>query len=402
MAADVERLRVINIPGKDLGRSGNESIEVHPIDDKWLLTKERNWEEIDWALEGRLAGIQQSLAGFEGEPNQLAKSYGIDRPIAGNVARLIAYVEILNEYRMVEGSHKRVAEANRDLYEQEKSQAKRSQSKGRYQKTITELREKYDPEIERHSARAGEAVAIRNLFLRKMAMDVFSVRGNATNTGEPLVVQDLAGTLTGAKKVLAKSGGGQRVEYMVDSLSAYIEKTADNKLFARYAYRESPVVAMGLRDCQVLGEGLAMTAGERGQELQKLGHAYLDFLTHRASYLSTSRVSEDYPHLSLIYDLTMAALYGNNVPVLETVSNQIDRRYGPIVARRALDAEIGAASRNLKRALDEAQLEFAQITGLVEANSTSREIVNRCGQRVGFVSLNFFHLTRWLEDIRNT
>jgi len=346
-----ENLRFINIPGQDVGGGEGVRIEVTPADDQWLLSKDRKWDEVSSVLEGRLLGIQSQLTDFVGEPGPLARSYGLEKPVSGNMARLLAYTGMIDEYRLVEDSHKLAAEKEREAYESEKEQLKQhlKPSSGKYQKAIAGLQEKYEPELSSHSNSAREALGVRDLILRKAVVDIFSVSGNSTETGEPLIAQQFLKLFGEAETITERGSSGFKsrdpVEYFVDVLGKYLTSTNDVGLFVRYAYRNSPEIIRNLQDCTVLENVLEMAVGKSSTgediaEYTKLGKSCLDFLVHRASYLSSTGVKDTYPHLSLLYDLITTAGYGNSFRVLKGVNQVVDSRYVDLISSSVVRKEI--------------------------------------------------------------
>lgn len=356
MTSRIEQLRHIRIPAKDMGRGFDTIIEVTPRDDRWLLSKERTWEEIDRVLEGRLQGIQPQLTDFEGEPSSFAKNYGLERPAGGNMARFLAYAGMVDEYRLVEESSSRAAENIRQRYEEEKQglREKMKPSSGKYQASVWELRARCEPEIVVHSDKAKEAEDVKNLILRKAVMDVFSVENNATETGEPLAIQQFIKLISEAREAMAQSPTGFKerdpISYFGESLAGYLRTTRDTGLFSKYSYRYSPDIIRNLKDCEVLENVLGMAVGKSNTgdeipELQPLGDAFIKFLVNRASYLSSVRGGECH-YLPLMCDLITAAGYCNKTWVLEGISSVVDRNFNSLVASGKLDGEV---KQTLKR-----------------------------------------------------
>lgn len=198
------------------------------------------------------------------------------------------------------------------------------------------------------------------MILRKATLDIFSVTDNATEMGQPLIVQQFPDLLAEAQASFTRSDSIEAfkerkpVDYLVDSLSGYLSRTKDGSLFNRYSYRKSKELVVNVDDCQVLVSALKMTCeaptlglpASTTEQVTKLGNAYFEFLRERAASLTRSRVSERYPHLSLMYDLMSAGVIGSNTPGLPEVTGLVDRLYIPLVRTAPFLQEIRALADN--------------------------------------------------------
>lgn len=99
MDTEIDKLRYVVVPANETKGGKDLRVEVSPVTNSWLTSKERKWDEIDAVLEGRLQAIQKSFTEISGIPDQMARSYGVEKPVGDNLARLLAYAELLGSLK---------------------------------------------------------------------------------------------------------------------------------------------------------------------------------------------------------------------------------------------------------------------------------------------------------------
>ncbi len=124
-----EDLRWLVIPGKHLipfdpnapmKPRADIRIEIIPMTSEWLVAPERTWDEIDGYLEGRLNTLQDAFQNPESSPFKVARDYGMEKSVSGNMARFLAYVDLLDSYRVEHEAYSKNADVLRDQFEEEK------------------------------------------------------------------------------------------------------------------------------------------------------------------------------------------------------------------------------------------------------------------------------------------
>ncbi len=274
MPINIESLQILRLPTVGVDDEGFreekpviKEIPITPHTDSWLIAKERTWEEVDEALEGRLQGLQNCFCLTDGQPNSLEQKYGLERPASGNMSRFLAYVGLADEYRRVDESFEGKAKMERVIYEQDKDKVrKREKAKlikpKNARSQLEQLQRSAFPSIDLHSKRAVEAESVRNLIMRKAVMDFFSVENNTSPSGTPLIVQAFPKLLDEAKKRFNSATQEPEefharlpLDYFIDTLGDYLSTTTNPDLIHRFAYRKSPGIITKKEDCEVLDAG---------------------------------------------------------------------------------------------------------------------------------------------------
>lgn len=344
MAVDLEKYRrkygTVVIPDLFNRRKYDRKVEVVPVTDSWLVDSGRSWEEIDSILEGRLLMLQAAFQDPHRSVIRIAQSYGIERPASGNMARFLAYVELVDQYRLEHERFDARAEAGRAEYEERKHQIKNGPGGrgGKENKIINLWRTQYHPNIQEWVRRTGVARAAQNLILRKAVIDFFSA-----NSEYPEVVDALPKLLDDARGGIENStAAGLRdrrpVDYFIGSLSEYLQSTNEKSLFTRYSYKASESLVKLRKDLVVLDTCLkfaldpAFSTDRTRRQLQVFGEAYFNFLKRLTVWKASVGIGERYPLLSLLYTTHLAALKTGERDILKALPNLVDPYLADIFA----------------------------------------------------------------------
>ena len=336
---EILRIKYVDLSEVETGQEA-VAVEVKPLDELWLLSPERNWEEADMVLEGWVEGHQRRLTS------------NIEIPPGDNLSRLLAYCELMDEYRLVQHLYGEKRKQTSGQYQQAKDQLRSQGFKpSKYQRLIqAKWSQEYEPEIIRLDQRVERARRVEDLILAKAVLDMFSLSGNHTATGEPLVLQQLPRLLEMQKDFSLKEP--DQVDYFLARMTDYLATTQSGSLFRSFSYRVHPQLVTDQEDCAVLSEvfdfmyreGQAHDADKR---LWNLGHSLITFLKNRSDYLSDTKLADDYPRLSLVYDLLASAIWGNRAVVASDIHNLIDRHFLPSVRSNNFQQEIQELARRL-------------------------------------------------------
>lgn len=342
-------LRTIFIPKRFTPYGEDVKIDVQPLNDRWLISPERTWEEVDRVLEDRLQTIQQSFL-FDKEPTARAKAYGLESSPNGNTARFLAYVELVDEYRVIDQRHTSAAVVARERYEREKEEVKQSRLSGGKKKQRVEAlwKEKYNPSIQQAVAKSQEARQVQRLILRKAAIDLFSANKNTP----PLFDDRFADLVKNAKDKTsaAQSQVAKRkpISFFLVAEAAYLQRTQDQSLFRRLQYRKSAEMIEKPEDCQVLLAILENTVNPQvahapingNNEVRDLARSFLEFSKAKAIFDSQTQLAGKYPVLSLIRDLYTVCFYQQKSTVLAGIKTLIDQSFYDLPSSPSLSAEI--------------------------------------------------------------
>ncbi len=338
MSERVHELQWITVPRRFTPYGEDLRQEVTPITDKWLIASERTWDEIDRVLEGRLEDIQTDFQ----KPTNRAKNYGLERPASGNMSRILAYSELLDEYRVVEAENHTRSVVLRGEYEERKSKIrKQGWNQGRTRKAVEDLwRTQYNAQVQSSVDQAETAGKVKNLILRKAVVDLFSATGSIDPNHQPLVTQGFAAVVGESLANFENSRSPSNafktrepVGYLLQGITNYLSSTKDRALFAKYNYRQSKGLIETRTDCRVLSTMLDLVIGGNnrtngeGDLLESLGKNYFRFLLRRAQSIPEDISSGSYPNLSLIYDIYMAALYLGRSPVTQQLGKFVDNLF---------------------------------------------------------------------------
>ncbi|OGM08508.1 hypothetical protein A2Z67_02140 [Candidatus Woesebacteria bacterium RBG_13_36_22] len=281
-------------------------IPVKPLDDVWLASPERDWEEIDQVIEGRITGFQLNWLHNEG--------------ITIPQARLLSYTDMLKEQQLLQRSSKNRIDKLKQEFEDEKLDKKVYLRNKLYQK-------KFAPEINLYTQELHKEQKITNLILRKGVMDMFLPTGEASL---PI------GILPSITEDLPEAERGD-VKNLFNQMANYLQETKDQELFAKYHYRNSPNIVKKHTDVQVLVSALDLTLNADYEDLAK---SYFVFLKNRSNQMSEIG-KEQFPKLSLLYDTLTAAFASSRTKILQNVGPQIiEEIYAPMLSNKNIGWEV--------------------------------------------------------------
>lgn len=317
-------------------------VEVTPRTDRWLTEAGRSWDEVDSILEGRLQVLQGAFESPQQSAVKVAESYGIEHGVSGNMARFLAHVELFDEYQFAFSWNLGKAKSLRSTYEEEKSTIQKGPGRpGAKRKKIHDRWvEEYNSQIDEHTKTSEVAKKVKDLVLRKAVLDIFSQKNNSSLDGRPLVVQDFPKIIDDVKTTLEDraSGNSEQQKNLIDqfitALAEYIRSVRDEGLFAKYAYRTTSGLVATRQDCEVIDAILSFMQEPQNLsvyqstqvQLRELGNSYINFLARRAEYFSQTKIVEEYPYLSLLYDTYTAALYRGKPSIISSVSGSVEPR----------------------------------------------------------------------------
>ncbi|MFA6518805.1 MAG: hypothetical protein WCV93_04135 [Candidatus Shapirobacteria bacterium] len=369
----VEDLKVFRMEPADFNDESlrfHWQIDIKPTGDHWLLARERTWEEVDEVLEGRLQSIQKSFIEIDGDhpPDQIALAYGIDRPIGNNLSRVLAYSEMIDEYRVVVASNQRRVQKKRQDYEAHKASLDEDlvQKRISYAQHRLQLQEFWNQDqgivATECTPKIKQANKMQQLIYRKAVMDFFSLSTDEASK-TPLVVENIAKLYGEAIFIGDPTAHGQikkrePVSTFFTGLTDYLATTTDKSLLRHYTYRHSPNIINREEDCAVLNPALIMALGDDhpladvapGYHL--LGQAYYKFLVSQAVFISGSKGFEGYPIIALIYDSLTTAVFSDDIAVMRSVAGLIDTNLQPYARGDRCCAEVRAlGKRTAKRKL---------------------------------------------------
>lgn len=317
--------------------------------DAWLVAPERTFDEVDIVLEQRVSDLQAS---FQAEgPNYLKQAYGVDKPLETNAARFLAYVELTDEYRQLGTDHRTYSQTLDANFQNEKQ--KLGGKKGKIRNL---WQTKYNPAMNATLADAKEAERVQDLILRKATLELFAPGSEdhpAPVIGLPKILHD-ARERFWENQTPPDTFRTQRqpIENFFVALGGYINNTDDRTLFRRYEYRETPGIVATAEDIQVLDTMLQMGLATQSLTedeaealiLERLGRDFFIFLSRREAHKVST--ASDYRYLSLIYDMSAAALFRGNLQTISGLSSMIDSNLNDTVRSGALRSEIERWGRN--------------------------------------------------------
>lgn len=375
---EIDRLSRLTIKKEDSNCGEDRVVDVVPITDAWLISSERKWEEVDAVLEGRLRDIQKTFTDFD-QPTSAALAYGIRRPIGDNQARLLAYAELVDEYRVVRESHDSVSCRAREEYDEEKKQLQlrvkeKTLTRNRSRKWIAEMwKEKYEPKIAACSHNLQGSDQVLQLIYKKAAIDIFSV-DRSTDGEQPLVALRLAKLASDVQSVFVGSKASEAFQqrnpliFLLSGLASYLSTTQDKGLFVEGTYRQSAELVTTNKDSRTISQVLEMACstepGLVSERLRNLSKAYLYFLRAKASHFSRAKIIEDFPHLSLIYDLLNVAVHRGSVNVMASISSLVDEYYDPLLRSKEIEAELKQLMVAYKQRINKVNLDLSMVAAL--------------------------------------
>jgi len=276
---------------------------VIPINDPWLLAKERTPQEIDETIEGRLQAIQANFnTGIEtGESTNIAGQYGATERIGGNLGRLLAYAELLDEYRTVKEAHMGKASRHGAHYEEEKAEIKKKYTKPNgkikgvaFKEMTDRWKVAYNPVIQEQEGLAKEADTVQNLIMKKAVLEFLSCSAGCGER-EGYSFRQLPVMLDEAKKIFPHGGDSdfsrrKPLDYFIERLASYLSETNSSGLFNAYKYRGTAEIVTKRTDAAILKEIMGFMLipdhytedSETQRQISSLAASYFDFLKHRA------------------------------------------------------------------------------------------------------------------------
>lgn len=366
----IEDLSRIVIPKKYLESTSGPIqddliIPVVPINDMWLSSKDRSFEEVDEIFEQRLQVLAE---GFSDPKSSISLSFGVEKPISGNLARFLTYVDLLDEYRVAEESHKVKAEMDRADYEREKQEIKnQGKSAGKTRKLIGDLwKGRYNPSINLHTEKAHVAHGVGGLILRKFALEILKPEessGQISFASLPKLV-DESGSLLTASDQITKGGDSFKARHpilhFVNGFSEFLLHTSDQTFITRHKYKKNPSLVNRKDDANLIDRAYEfILASEHYSEseatqklLQRVGLSYLTFLKKQAIYYSNYPSVIEYPLVSLISDMLLAPLHRDRPQVVQNVHLVIDNLFQDYIGSGKISEELEKCMRKLSNTID--------------------------------------------------
>jgi hypothetical protein len=383
MASNQESLRWI-LYSRRLGKDSEgweilrqEQVEVEPLGDDLLVSSDISPQEKGEVLEGRLRVVQAALESI-GE-NCVKEQYGFELPVDGNTSRVVSYIELLDEYRVVSSSVTTQIEEIEGRYEEGKallrdSWKRKEMSEGKYRHLVRNKRLKCEDQMSPLADRRREVGRMKNLVLGKAVIDLFSVdeEGKASDLLRqfPQILDELN------RNLVQQSEGGvaenfsrrKPVDYFADELSRYFLTTEDSSKFHGYRYKGSTRPVSTLEDCQILGSLLRMRLDtescsnnpETQRQLTDLSSGCLQFLIHRARYLSSGISDEKLPILSLIYDLSTVVAVDGRGYFIERAIEYIDQQFDGLTSSHQVRSEVCSLAKSQAECMGDVYGEFGK------------------------------------------
>lgn len=315
--------------------------EITPLTDEWLVHPDRTVDEVDEALESRLAAIQINLQAEGNNPSK--EQFGISTPLSDTHSRLFAYVELLDEYHVAIDSWQSLTAQHESTYQAEKARLQGLKERkvirsGKCKNEVLKAREVCDSNLRRLAEKSEISNQLSQLILRKAVLELLEVSPDGYN----LFLAQLPNFL---EKTRQDSQAGETVDfpirfsernatsYFIQEMASFLQTSDDPYLFATYRYKSMPGPISRMSDCQLLivtaqmalePETYSPNPGNQAV-LSSLGHGFLSFLINRAEYLSKSKTTqelEQYPITTLIYDLVSAlTAHGRNQLMVKMAVN---------------------------------------------------------------------------------
>ena len=311
-------------------------VRVTPLTDPWLLSRERTSEEISRAVEDRLASIQASLE--DQEDNYIKRQYGIEGQASGNMTRFLAYVELVDEYRVGSDSAYRKSEQISEEYAAEKEQLRERYKNKRttYNNQINRLwRTEYNQRTIDAAHQQQQARAQLDAIYQYAVLDIFSrsdIFGNEREDWDndqlifhlPSLIQKTQHRLSAVSDQPDRTLFHDRdpVTYFLHGLTEYLDRTTNISLFEAYSYKRGSDAITTFEDSRVL-RTMLQYAHETG-DLRDLGRAYFNFLSQRAHQISARHLTDTYPNLQLIYDILVTAAAQGRLGLAEDTMQMFD------------------------------------------------------------------------------
>lgn len=329
---------------------GRDNITIKPVflDDDYLLSEGVTHQEVDRIIDGKLHGVQLHFQ--EPSTSPIARRYGIERPPTLPMERFLAYVEVLDEYRVVRELTLNHASALRDQYDEEKApfqeQKSRKQIKNKqYRNEINRLQQEKLVPAGELAERSKQAEKIELLILRKAALEFFSLPAPQNDHQQEPLAEHFPGLLS---KAIDTMGSNQQqenshfrerrpIQYFIHQLTRYLATTGDKYLNTQFRYRADPEDTINPNSTQSLQTFIQMAFSPQQfssdapsqEQLSNLGNSLLLFLRNRAvrpeSRLFTN---EPYSTLQLIYDLLTTSLMIGKPSISLQIGHFIDMQFG--------------------------------------------------------------------------
>jgi hypothetical protein len=343
-------------------------VEVTPIPDRVLVDPKTAPELVDELIEAKVQSLFQAI--YDEDDSYIAASYGLEGArIDADEARLMAFIDLVDEYRLLENSHARkVKEYERQAGRPRKRRRRTKElpvvgSSGESEETP---RQKAIRLRDEHARRVEEARQIQNLILDRAILDLFSVTDNHSYSGIPIVLHQLDQSIEGLMKAMV---GNQDVrfehlkernpvDYFFTSLARRLASVGEDDivLFQRYSYKSSPEPVREAADCEVLATTLEYALKgdtisedrETRRHLRAIGTAYFTFLGRRALYLSKGGAEDTYPLLTLMYDQIIAAHYRGNPEISRGITDHLNRYFRSLATAKVVGPEVKALSDRIK------------------------------------------------------
>lgn len=356
----------------------------------WLVDGSRKFEEVDQVLEGRLRGIEQLIYDSE----TLRIKYGIESDkVSGNLARMIAYSESLEEYDQLSTNCRARIDKLEAEYDEEKEALRQrvnpTKKKIKYNHEVTQIRKKYDQAILPFADRMRLSENISSLYLRKAAVDIFSF--DEREGGATTIYQNLPGLVSHALATGQQTTADSGLCSFVDRLTEYMVSSQDSDLLSRCEYKSSSGPISRTADMNLLGNTLNQAVNltsyeERSDEenmMLKIYDAHYRMLFNRAIALSAQafQTEEEFPLTTLLIDSATCVAYQNNPVLIPHAAAYIDNRFASMLYSPELKSETDALNSRWiavkKKSLQELNEIFLTLKPGEDIPPEQREFVSR-------------------------
>ena len=286
---------------------------IQKLDEQWLL-EEAIPEEADQLLEGWLDGYQQHFT--NPKDSSIAQQHEIERPLQPQVARMMAYLALADEYFSMRDARQSEIDsyemALKEKREEINSAVKENRyTKGRGQKERAQLEYDHKEKVSQPAKLRRKSQAILDLISRKYICEQFGPQDGDDDfrlTPDSFFrTQDEVNEISQVHE--------SKVRFLSQITQVFNERK-DPVLQQSYRYKVSEGLSRNLADCQALSMGMKMALGIdiEGEDdqvlLQHLGESFLSFVSGRALDQSIRRLplTQTNPILETTYDILSAAM----------------------------------------------------------------------------------------------